>query len=87
MPETIAPQLEKLRAKLDAPGRDPEKFGLQARFTLRDGDPGPLAAYYAWYRDNGFTHFAVATIWFGALTLDEHVAALQRFCDEVGVLQ
>jgi hypothetical protein len=29
----------------------------------------------------------VATIWCGASTLDEHIAALERFRNEVGVVQ
>ena len=87
VPETMAPQLEKLRAKLAGAGRDPATFGLQARLSLRQGDPDLWREYYAWYRDNGFTHFCVSTIWSGATTLDEHFALLQRFCDEVGVLQ
>jgi probable F420-dependent oxidoreductase len=87
VPETMAPQLEKLRAKLAEAGRDPSTFGLQARLSLRQGDPDLWREYYAWYRDNGFTHFCVSTIWSGATTLDEHFALLRRFCDEVGVLQ
>ena len=86
-PEGVAPQLEKLRGLLESHGRDPGAFGLQARLSLRDGDPDHWRRCYAWYLENGFTHFAVATIWCGASTLDEHLAALQRFCDEVGVLQ
>ena len=62
-------------------------FGLQARLSLRDGDPDHWRRCYAWYLENGFTHFAVATIWCGATTLDEHLAALERFRDEVGVLR
>jgi probable F420-dependent oxidoreductase len=86
-PAGIAPQLEKLRELLRRAGRDPDEFGLQARLSLRDGSPDLWREYYAWYLENGFTHFAIATIWEGASTLDEHIAALQRFCDEVGVLQ
>jgi probable F420-dependent oxidoreductase len=87
VPEQLAPQLEKLRAKLDAAGRDPTGFGLQARLSLRQGDPDLWREYFVWYRDNGFTHLCVSTIWSGAATLDEHFELLQRFCNEVGVLQ
>jgi probable F420-dependent oxidoreductase len=87
VPEQLAPQLEKLRAKLEAAGRDPAGFGLQARLSLRQGDPDLWREYYVWYRDNGFTHFCVSTIWSGAATLDEHFELLRRFCNEVGVLQ
>jgi 3-(3-hydroxy-phenyl)propionate hydroxylase len=48
---------------------------------------GDRGSWLLRYLENGFTHFAVATIWCGASTLDEHLAALRRFCDEVGVLQ
>jgi probable F420-dependent oxidoreductase len=86
-PEGVAPQLEKLRGLLVRHGRDPDAFGLQARLSLRDGDPDHWRRCHAWYLENGFTHFAVATIWCGASTLDEHLAALERFRDEVGVPQ
>ena len=83
----MAPQLEKLRAKLAEAGRDPEHVRPAGAPALRQGDPDLWREYYAWYRDNGFTHFCVSTIWSGATTLDEHFALLRRFCDEVGVLQ
>jgi probable F420-dependent oxidoreductase len=87
VPEKIAPQLEQLRALLEAGGRDVSAFGLQARLSLRQGDPDLWREYHAWYADNGFTHFCVSTIWSGAATLDEHLALLERFRREVGVLQ
>jgi len=87
VPEKLGPQLEKLRAKLDAAGRDPAAFGLQARLSLRQGGPDLWREYFDWYRDNGFTHFCVSTIWSGASTLEEHLEHLRRFCAEVGVLQ
>ena len=86
-PAMIAPQLERLRRLLVDAGRDPASFGLQARLSLRDGDPDLWRARYRWYVENGFTHFAIATIWCGATTFDEHIAAIERFCDEVGVLR
>lgn len=86
-PEQIAPQLETLRRLRERVGGDLGSLGLQARLNLRDGDADHWRACYAWYLENGFTHFAVATIWCGASTLDEHLAALERFCAEVGVLQ
>jgi probable F420-dependent oxidoreductase len=39
VPEKMAPQLELLRDKLAAAGRDPGTIGLQARLSLRQGDP------------------------------------------------
>jgi probable F420-dependent oxidoreductase len=87
VPESLGPQLELLRGKLAAAGRDLDSFGLQARLSLRQGGPDLWRQYYEWYRDNGFTHFCVSTIWSGAATLDEHFEYLQRFCDEVGILQ
>jgi probable F420-dependent oxidoreductase len=87
VPESLGPQLEKLRAKLDAAGRDQGSFGLQARLSLRQGGPELWREYFEWYRDHDFSHFCVSTIWCGAETLDEHVEQLQRFCAEVGVLQ
>ena len=87
VPQSLGPQLEKLRAKLEAAGRDPESFGLQARLSLRQGGPDLWREYFAWYRDNGFSHFCVSTIWSGASTLDEHFEYLRRFCTEVEILQ
>jgi probable F420-dependent oxidoreductase len=87
VPEKIAPQLEKLRGMLEQAGRDPETFGLQGRLSVRQGDPDLWREYYGWYRDNGFTHFCVSTIWSGASTLDEHFGLLQSFCAEVGLFQ
>jgi probable F420-dependent oxidoreductase len=87
VPEKVAPQLEKLRGLLAAAGRDPDDFGLQARLSLNQGGPELWRSYHGWYLEQGFTHLAVSTIWSGATTLDEHLALLQRFCAEVGVLQ
>jgi probable F420-dependent oxidoreductase len=87
VPETIAPQLEKLRSLLEQQGRDPADFGLQARLSVREGDPDVWKRHYEWYLENGFTHFCIATIWAGPTTLEGHIELLQRFCDEVGVLQ
>jgi probable F420-dependent oxidoreductase len=87
VPERLGPQLALLRTKLEAAGREFETFGLQARLSLRQGGPDLWREYYEWYRDNGFTHFCVSTIWSGASTLDEHFEYLRRFCDEVGILQ
>ena len=87
MPEADGAAAREAAREAGEAGRDPATFGLQARLSLRQGDPDLWREYYAWYRDNGFTHFCVSTIWSGATTLDEHFALLQRFCDEVGVLQ
>jgi hypothetical protein len=86
VPEQLGPQLELLRTKLAAAGRDDGSFGLQARLSLRQGDPDLWRAYHAWYLEQGFTHFCVSTIWSGAASLGEHLGFLERFRDEVGVL-
>jgi probable F420-dependent oxidoreductase len=86
-PEELAPQLEKLRGLIEREGRNPDEFGLQGRLSLRHGGPDMWREHYQWFLENGFTHYAIATIWSGAKTLGEHLELLQRYCDEVGVLQ
>lgn len=86
-PEEIAPQLEQLLTLVAEGGRDPGQFGLQGRLSLRQGGPDLWREYYQWYLKNDFTHFCISTIWCGATTFDEHIEWIQRFCDEVGVLQ
>lgn len=85
-PDIVGPQVALLRELMVDAGRDPSTMGLQARLSMRQGGADVWRSYYEQWRQLGFTHFCVSTIWSGAETVDDHLRLLRLFCDEVGAL-
>ena len=79
------PALEKLGAHLGEQGRSLSGFGLEARIPYRDGDPAVwLAAIEAW-RQVGATHIGLNTMGAGLASAADHLAAVRKFAEAVGM--
>ena len=79
------PALEKLGAHLGEQGRSLSGFGLEARIPYRDGDPAVwLAAIEAW-RQVGATHIGLNTMGAGLAAAADHLAAVRKFAEAVGM--
>jgi probable F420-dependent oxidoreductase len=76
--------IDRLLSHLEAEGRDPACFGIQAQAQIRGGDPDRWARYAEAWRALGATHLAIATMNPGLSTPDDHVEAARRFLEAVG---
>ncbi|MFQ5698740.1 MAG: LLM class F420-dependent oxidoreductase [Myxococcota bacterium] len=73
--------VERVRGYLEAEGRDPAGFGIQALAQARGADPDRWRKHAEAWRELGATHLALATMGAGLRTPDEHVEAARRFRD------
>lgn len=64
--------------ELDREGRDRADFGIEPRIAVSSGDECEWRRQAAWWREHGATRLALVTSGGGYVTLDEHVAALDR---------
>ncbi len=79
------PGLDLLERCLAEAGRSREGFGLEARIPYGSGDPAEWARLLEEWRGVGATHASLLTTQFGFKTPAEHIAALRRFAEEVGL--
>jgi probable F420-dependent oxidoreductase len=77
--------MEKLHGYAEEAGRDPKTIGIEARGTVARGGPEDWAASLEAWRDLGATHYGMNTMNAGLRTPDEHVEALRRFKDAIGL--
>jgi alkanesulfonate monooxygenase SsuD/methylene tetrahydromethanopterin reductase-like flavin-dependent oxidoreductase (luciferase family) len=83
-PNDTATQLvEKLHGYLEAEGRDPSRFPMQAQAQIRGGDPDRWAKHAERWRALGATHIAIATMNAGLATPDDHIEAARRYLEAV----
>lgn len=73
------PLLEKLNHYLQAAGRDPQSFGLDARINLRSIPANALDKEIETWRGFGVTHLCVNTMGMGFTSVDQHLEAVRRF--------
>ncbi len=76
--------LGKLRADLEAEGREPETFGIQAQAQVRGGNPDRWSRHALAWRDLGATHVAIATMNAGLASVDDHIEAVRSYKDAIG---
>ncbi len=79
------PSLDKLEAHLQAAGRTRSQFGLEVRLPYGEGDPQVWATRVEEWRSAGATHLAFNTLGAGFTTPEQHIAALRRFAEVVGL--
>ncbi len=79
------PALELLGRFLSEAGRSWAGFGLEARIPYADGNPDPWRRLVQDWQAVGVTHIQVNTMGAGLRTPQEHLAALRRFAQEMGV--
>jgi probable F420-dependent oxidoreductase len=68
-----------------AAGRDPSTIGMEGRVTWSPDDPDRFVDQVERWRAAGATHLAVDTMRTGQRDVDEHLQALARAADLVGV--
>ncbi|OGT27108.1 MAG: LLM class F420-dependent oxidoreductase [Gammaproteobacteria bacterium RBG_16_66_13] len=79
------PSLDKLEAALAAAGRERRQFGLEVRLPFGDGKPDVWAARVAEWQAVGATHLGFNTLGAGFTKPEEHIAAVRRFAETVGI--
>lgn len=73
------PELERLRAYLEAEGRHWEDIGIEVRLRYAEGDLDTLGAQIEAWSEQGITHLSINTMRSGLSTPDEHLRAAERF--------
>lgn len=71
--------LEALRGYLEAEGRDPARFGIEAWIRFGDGDPDGWAKTAERWRALGATHLTLYTSGQGTGPLDKQIEAMRAF--------
>ncbi|MHB8648132.1 MAG: TIGR03619 family F420-dependent LLM class oxidoreductase, partial [Thermomicrobiales bacterium] len=83
--ETAREMMEKTRQYARAAGRDPAKIGFDARVNIGGKSPDMWAREVEGWRALGATHLAVNTMKAGLTSPQEHIDAIRRFKEAVGV--
>ena len=65
--------------------RDPAAIGLEPRLDAGRGDPDQWRAFVEGWRDLGATHLCVNTMGAGFTSPDQHLAAITRAAEALGV--
>lgn len=85
-PAALAPSLVLLDAALAEAGRARPAFGLEVRVNYGTGDVDGWHAQRAAWEAVGVTHLALNTMRAGFTTAAEHIAAVRRFAEAMGLL-
>ena len=73
--------IEKIYAGLEAAGRKPGEFGIQAQAQVRGGDPDRWRKHAEAWQQLGATHLAIATMNAGLETPEAHIDAIRRYSE------
>ena len=85
-PDTVKPQVDKLRAYIDEAGRKPSSIGMEAWVLLKDGGPDDWLNETQGWMDVGATHVTANTNSTGVDFPDGHIELMRRFKEAVGGL-
>ncbi|MEO7912123.1 MAG: LLM class F420-dependent oxidoreductase [Roseiflexaceae bacterium] len=77
--------LDRLRQAAVAAGRAPEAVGVEARLSIGQVPEAEWAAYAEGWRGLGATHLCVSTMGAGLRSPQDHIDALRRVKDVLGV--
>jgi probable F420-dependent oxidoreductase len=77
--------LDRLRQAAAAAGRAPDAIGVEARLSIGQVPEAEWARYAEGWRDLGATHLCVNTMGAGLGSPQEHIDALRRVKDALGV--
>jgi probable F420-dependent oxidoreductase len=83
--EDARPDLEKLDRYLEAAGRGREEIGLEARLNYGEGDPDAWNRTIEAWKAVGATHLSFNTMGKGFKRPADHLSALGRFAEAVGL--
>lgn len=79
------PAVEKLSRYLEESGRSLSEIGLEARISYGDGDPEKWRRWLADWQDLYITHASVNTMKLGFRKPEDHLDALRKFAQAMGV--
>ena len=82
--QTAEEALSRLRAYLQAEGRDPNSFGLEARITIAGLSEDDWVAQFKGWEKLGATHISVNTMRAGLSSPQDHLNAIRRFKEVIG---
>ncbi|ACZ41318.1 Luciferase-like monooxygenase [Thermobaculum terrenum ATCC BAA-798] len=82
--QTAEEALSRLRAYLQAEGRDPNSFGLEARITIAGLSEDDWVAQFKGWEKLGATHISVNTMRAGLSSPQDHINAIRRFKEVIG---
>lgn len=83
--ETMRAAIGRLHDYARAAGRDPASIGLEAQLNVGRGTPQEWRAFLDGWRELGATHCCFTTMGNGFTTPGQHLAALTRAANELGV--
>jgi probable F420-dependent oxidoreductase len=84
--DTMRAAIDVIHETALAAGRDPDQIGLEPQLTLaQKHTPAEWLAYTEGWRGLGATHLCVNTMRCGFASPDEHLAALTRVAETLGV--
>ena len=78
-------QIERLRGYAQAAGRDPAQIGLEPQLSPARVPEAEWEGYVRGWRELGATHLCINTMGMGLASLDEHIAALRRIKERLGL--
>ena len=79
------PSLDKLDTELAAAGRTRGQVGLEVRLPYGDGDTQVWGARIEEWRGAGATHIAFNTLGVGFTTPEQHIGAMRKYAEVVGI--
>ena len=83
--ETMRAAIERIHGYAITAGRDPNAIGLEPQLNVGRGSPDEWNAFVEGWRELGATHLCLSTMGNGFSTPDEHLGALTRAAEELGV--
>ncbi len=83
--ETMRAAMDRLRGYALEAGRDPSTIGIEPQLNVGRGTPDDWRAYVAEWEALGATHFCLGTMGNGFTAPDEHLEALARAAEALGV--
>ncbi len=83
--DSMRDSIERLRRYAEEAGRDPESVGIEARIDVGRVPPEEWAAQTEAWRSFGATHISVNTMNAGLRSPEEHIEAIRRYKEVVGL--
>ena len=83
--EQMRETLDLLRGYIREAGRDPAAVGIEARMNANSGDLDEWVRQTEAWRTLGATHISINTMGAGYTSLNEHIEAIRRYKEAVGV--
>jgi probable F420-dependent oxidoreductase len=83
--EDLDHALTLIRESAEAAGRDATKIGMEGRASWSGGDTDKFVRQVDRWREVGATHLDIDTMYSGLATVDDHISAITRAAELVGL--